>query len=183
MENLIFRKAEEKDREKLDELCKLIFKEHLPRYKEITGYCIVIHDDIYIAMGYLCDNGKLEYEKDLYITCMNYDLEDFGVHPDYRKKGIGTRLFQFMYDSVEYYKGVARIEFWVDIGVFDFWKKSTKNTNITFREVCHSELPLDECKCETCKGDGLDVYTSSFIDTKTVSHFCYIVKLFKENCK
>ena len=158
-----FRKATKCDRQGLNQLCQTNYGEILPSFKNINDYYVGIINDKYVAMTYLYTDP--DDEEDL-----NYIIEDFCVHIEYRKQGIGQLLFQKIYNDL---KSDARVEFFVGKGSFNFWNKCIKNAN--FYELCECWDTKDECNEENCTTDIIDNY-NCYGDCENCSHFCYFNK-------
>lgn len=170
--NLIFRKANKHDLKSISEsggLCAKAIMEEFP-----DGYCVVEDETKSIIGMYRVEKKQYEYEKDCYISCINHSLSNFIIHPDHRRKGIGTMMFQYLYDNLSSYNDCARLEFWIDNEhAYKFWTHTThglKNTYLS--EVCR-ECP---CECIQCE-EGLDNYDSNILfDLEKASYFCRIIK-------
>ena len=174
---LTIRNATKDDIEEMNVICNLVFHGCIPSYKDSTDYFIAILNDKVVAFGYRCGEIR-EYEKDMYIACMDYKLEDFCVHPDYRRQGIGTLLVKAMYDSILYYKGYARIEFWITADSHVFWRNATRDMYARMQEICKDCDCDRDCKqCARVIGYELDIYNSyMFMNADDCSHFCSMVK-------
>jgi GNAT superfamily N-acetyltransferase len=176
LNELISRNAADDDIEEMDILCHRTFSSCIPRHKNISDYFVAIFDGIIVAFGHL-DGKPIEYEKNMYIDCMNYMLDDFCVHPDYRRRGVGTFLANAIYNSVKYYKGYARIEFCISQDAYEFWRNALRCMFLRMQEVCNNV----DCNCKRCNGDNsyeLDTYNfhDRLVYSNECSHLCSVVK-------
>jgi len=79
-----------------------------PKVLEKSTHIVCAYDDdALVGFGRILEDG---------VMCMFYDM---GVHPDYRGKGIGTRIMEMLIDKVKD-KGYA------SIGIFA-WEKNPNN--------------------------------------------------------
>lgn len=114
---IIYSESKDISAEKLKALFQAIGwkrdKSKWPNVLEKSTHVICACDgDILVGFGRILEDG---------VMCMFYDM---GVHPDYRGKGIGTRIMEMLIDKVKD-KGYA------SIGLFA-WDKNPDN--ISFYE-------------------------------------------------
>lgn len=114
---IIYSDSKDIPAEKLHALFQIIgWKRDISKWQKVlekSTYIVCTYDgDILVGFGRILEDG---------IMCMFYDI---GVHPDYRGKGIGTRIMEMLIDNVRD-KGYA------SIGLFA-WKENPDN--ISFYE-------------------------------------------------
>nr|QBK86744.1 MAG: acetyltransferase GNAT domain protein [Marseillevirus LCMAC103] len=113
---------------------------------------------------------------------MSHTLSNFVIHPEYQRQGIGTRLMRRVYDDLQFYLGVARVEWLVETGTYDFYLRATKNMGAKFVEFCPNMVEVQDCDCWQCRPNdgefGLDQYHShGFGGCAGCSHLAVLVKL------
>lgn len=92
-----------------------------------------------VGVGFMHE-GQCE-DDDFTMACSDYNLHSFGIHIDYRRRGIGTMLFKNMLRTITFYKGSARIEFIVQRESVEFWKEMVKDMEAVFMPIkdAHNE--------------------------------------------
>ena len=111
-DEIIFSDSEGVSTEKLNDLFKAIgWKRDPSKWQKIfekSTYIVTAYNQgVLVGFGRIMEDG---------VMCMFYDI---CVHPDYQKKGIGTKIMQMLIDKVKD-KG------YVSIGLFT-WEENPEN--------------------------------------------------------
>lgn len=64
-----------------------------------------------------------------------YILSDFGVHPDFRRRGIGTQLVKAIYADIAQHEEAVRLEGSISRDAYEFWRKATAGADVEFTEL------------------------------------------------
>ncbi len=155
---ITIRKANLEDHVQINQLNKLIDPSCWSIQKEdVPDYYVATTTDEIIGMAQLVSEPSEPNEPPYdMIGCMSYKLSSFAVHPDYRRQGIGTQMVQVIYDDLQFYYGIARVEWLLGSDAYEFWAHATAGMAVKFEKICHSD---ETCDCHQCR-DGLDMYFS-----------------------